>query len=79
MDLQRIFDSFDDIFKLLNDIKSSDIISIAHNDMMTSLHMVYLRLSIFQTFMKSFRNSLLKPEKLNTDTYKNPLNNVSLG
>ena len=78
MDIERIFDSFEDIFKLLNDIKSLDIISIAHNDMLTSIHMVYLRLSIFQTSVKSLRNSLIKPtqSEYNVAKYPNPLKKV---
>ncbi|WP_333803285.1 hypothetical protein [Sulfurospirillum sp.] len=78
MDIERIFDSFEDIFKLLNDIKSLDIISIAHNDMLTSIHMVYLHLSTYQTHVKSIRSSLIKPEpsEYNIAKYQNILKKV---
>jgi hypothetical protein len=79
MDVERIFDSFEDITKLLNDVKSQEMVSIMHNDMLTDLHMVYLQLSTFQTHLKSLRKSIIPPEKsaFNIALYPNPLVNVN--
>lgn len=75
MDVERIFDNFEDIFKLLNDVKSQEMVAIMHNDMLTDLHMVYFKLSIFQTDLKSLRKSIVEPEKSasNIANYPNPL------
>lgn len=75
MDVERIFDSFEDIFKILSELKSQEMVSIMHNDMLTDLHMVYLQLSTFQTHLKSLRKSIIPPEKsaFNIAKYPNPL------
>lgn len=79
MDVERIFDSFEDIAKLLNDVKSQEMVSIMHNEMLTDLHMVYLQLSTFQTHLKSMKKSIIPPEKsaFNIVKFPNPLVTVN--
>lgn len=79
MDVERIFDSFEDIAKLLNDVKSQEMVSIMHNDVLTDLHMVYLKLSTFQTYLKSMKRSIIVPEKSasNIVKFSNPLITVN--
>lgn len=78
MDIERIFDSFEDIFKLLSDLKSQEMVSVMHNNMLTNLHMIYLQLSTFQTHLKSLRKSIIQPEQsaYNIAKYPNPLLSV---
>ncbi len=75
MDVERIFDNFEDIAKLLNDVKTQEMVSIIHNDMLTNLHMVYLQLSTFQTSLKSLKRNIIAPEKIaiNITEFPNPL------
>ena len=75
MDVERIFDSFEDIAKLLNDVKSQEMVSIMHNDVLTSLHMIYFQLSTFQTYLKSLKRNIIVPEKtaINIAEFPNPL------
>lgn len=79
MDVERIFDSFEDIAKLLNDVKSQEMVSIMHNDVLTDLHMVYLKLSTFQTYLKSMKRSIIVSEKSasNIVKFSNPLITVN--
>lgn len=75
LDLDRIFDSVEDIYKLLSGLKSHEIVSIAHNDMLGDVHLVYLELSTLHTHLKSFRKNLIYPEdsRLNEPVLTNPM------
>lgn len=79
MDMDRIFDSVDDIHKLLSELKSHDIVSIAHNDMLTDIHFVYFEIGTLHTFLKSVRKSIIYPEssKLNEPLLTNPMITVN--
>ncbi len=77
-DVDRIFDSFDDIYEILKELQSENIVSISHNDMLTDIHMLFLQLSTFKTHLKVIRRNLRRPEPQNDNTakYPNPLNSV---
>lgn len=79
MDLDRIFDSVEDIYKLLSELKTHEIVSIAHNDMLSDVHFVYFELSTLHTSLKSFRKNTIKPEpsKANEPVLTNPMVNIN--
>lgn len=79
MDLDRIFDSVEDIYKLLSELKTHEIVSIAHNDMLSDVHFVYFELSTLHTSLKSFRKNLIYPtsSKLNELILTNPMININ--
>jgi len=79
-DFQRIFDSFEDIFKIFSELKSHEMVSVMRNDMLIDLHMVYLQLSTFQTYLKSLRKSIKPPEKsaFGVAKYRNPLVSIDI-
>lgn len=78
LDLDRIFDTFEDIHSLLAVIQSKDIVSIAHNDMLTDVHFIYLELTTMQTHIKALRKNIFRPEpqKSNDAIFLNPLNTI---
>lgn len=74
-DIDRIFDSVEDIYKLLSELKSQDIISISHNDVLVNVHIVYLHINTLHTHLRAVRKNIIKPEpsKSNITDYKNPM------
>ncbi|MFA6193074.1 MAG: hypothetical protein WC665_12080 [Sulfurimonas sp.] len=75
LDLDRIFDSVEDIYKLLSELKSQDIVSIAHNDILTNVHNVYFHISTLHTHLRATRKNIIKPlpAKDSTPIYPNPM------
>lgn len=75
LDLDRILDSIEDINKQLSELKSQDIISISHNDVLVSVHMIYLHINTLYTHLRAFRKNIIKPDpsKVNTQIYPNPM------
>ncbi|MEA2029214.1 MAG: hypothetical protein U9N49_09615 [Campylobacterota bacterium] len=77
-DIDRIFDSFEDIHSLLNELKSENIVSIADNDALAVIHIIYFQLNTFHTHLRALRKNLIRPEpsKDNTPRYPKPLNRI---
>lgn len=79
LDFDRIFDSVEDIYKLLTELKSQDIVSIAHNDILTDVHFVYLNINTLHTHLRALRKNIIKPEPStsNDPIYPNPMIKVN--
>ncbi|MDD2369080.1 MAG: hypothetical protein PHQ90_07230 [Sulfuricurvum sp.] len=75
LDFDRILDSVEDIYKLLTELKSQDIVSITHNDILTNVHFVYLHINTLHTHLRAARKNFFKPEpsKGNAPIYPNPM------
>lgn len=75
LDIDRLFDTIDEIGSMLSDAVTKDIISITHNDMLTDMHFLVLELEIASTSIKSIRKNTIKPEPQtnNQPIYNNPL------
>ena len=79
-DLDRISETIKDINNMLSAINSSDIVSITHNDVLTDLHFLYLKLNTYNTAAKTFFLNINRPEDktyYNNAILPNPLNTVS--
>ncbi len=75
LDLDRIFDSAEDIYELLKELKSQDIVSISHNDILSDIYFVYLHIDTLHTHLRASRKNLIKPKpsKDNSPIYPNPM------
>lgn len=75
LDIDRIFDSVEDIYKLLIELKSQDIVSIAHNDILTDVHWVYLHINTLHTQLRALRKNVIKPAPAKdiAQIYPNPM------
>lgn len=75
LDIDRIFDSVEDIYKLLTELKSQDVVSIAHNNILTDVHFIYLHINTLHTYLRASRKNIIKPElsKSNASIYTNPM------
>ncbi len=80
LDIDRILDSAEDIYKLLTELKSQDIVSIAHNDILSDVHFVYFNINILHTYLRAFRKNIIKPEpsKSTNPIYQNPMIRIDL-
>jgi len=75
MDIDRIFDTVEDTANLLQNIDTKDIITIAHNNVLSDIHFVYLEILTLQTNLKAMRKNLIKPNlsEGNKALFPNPL------
>jgi len=75
LDFDRILDSVEDIYKLLKELKSHDIVSISHNDILHDIHFLYLHIGTLHTHLKAMRKNIIKPELSNNSgqIYPNPM------
>lgn len=78
-DIDRVFDSVEDIYKLLTELKSQEIVSISHNDVLQDVHFVYLHINTLHTHLRALRKNIIKPEpsKHNDPIYPNPMIKVN--
>lgn len=75
LDFDRILDSVEDIYRLLKELKSHDIVSISHNDILHDIHIVYLHIGTLHTHLRAMRKNIIKPEpsKNSKPIYSNPM------
>lgn len=75
LDLDRIFDSVENIYKLLSELKSQDIVSISHNDILGDVNLIYWDINMLHTHISALRKNIIRPEpsKDNTPIYPNPM------
>lgn len=75
LDIDRIFDTVEDIGNLLQSIRIQDIVAIAHNKVLTEIHFIYLEILTLQTNLKALKKNLIKPDlsKANDSCFINPL------
>ncbi|MDD2265925.1 hypothetical protein [Sulfuricurvum sp.] len=59
----------------MNELKSQEIVSISHNDVLQDVHFVYLHINTLYTHLRAARKNIIKPEpsKNNTPIYPNPM------
>ena len=74
-DFDRILDSVEDIYKLLTELKSQDIVSISHNDVLTDVHWVYFHINTLHTHLRALRKNVIKPalSQDSSQIYPNPM------
>jgi len=75
IDIDRIFDTVEDIGNLLQDIKTLDIVTIVHNSVLSDIHFIYLEVLTLQTNLRATRKNLVRPDlsKNNPEIFPNPL------
>ncbi len=62
MDIDRIFDTVEDIHNLLLNLKTQEIVTITHNSVLSDIHFVYLEITTLHTHLKAMRKNLIKPD-----------------
>lgn len=76
IDIDRIFDTIEDINTLLNEIETIQIVTTTHNKVLSDIHFIYLEINTLHTYFKSVRKNLIRPtsNKTNPAIFPNPLN-----
>lgn len=80
IDIENIFETLGDLRKSLVIINSVDVISNIHNDLLSDLHFVFMKLDEIDSSIKAIKIGIImpKPEQCSQATISNPFLSMSM-
>lgn len=65
LDLDRIFDTIEDMREILHEVNTLEVVTITHNSVLGDIHFIYLEIISIQTGLSSMNKNICRPENKN--------------